>query len=257
MAANENAFVGTAGPRTSPAMSAAEKRLYEKRFFLTVGLAFAALILVGFSKNYYLRFLFDLPPLYSNLVRFHGVVMTAWVALFAAQTWLVSAKKVKLHMKLGWAGVVLAVLVLLTGYYVSIGALEHQTAADRGGIPPLVFLVVPIADLVLFTLFFGSAIVLRKKPAIHKRLMILTAANFLPPAAARFPVPALLAMGPVWIFGVPTVFTIAALAYDTWRNKKLNRVFLAGSVLLIASFPLRIMIGQTDLWLRFAGWLAS
>lgn len=74
--------------------------------------------------------------------------MTAWILLFAVQTWLVSTKRVKLHMKLGWVGVGLAILVLATGYTVPIGALEHKTAADRGGIPPLPFLVGPLADLV-------------------------------------------------------------------------------------------------------------
>lgn len=232
-------------------------RLKEKRFYLFSGFLFAALVFVGFSKAYYLRPLFGLGPLYSDMVRFHGVVMTVWVLLFVAQAWLVSAKRVKLHMKMGWAGVAVAVLVLATGYMVSIGALEHQTAADRGGIPPLAFLIVPLTDLVLFVLFFGLAIYWRKRPAEHKRLMLLTAANFLPPAAARMPVDALQAMGPFWLFGLPTVLVIAALVYDTWRSRRVNRVFLAGSIILIASFPLRLMIAGTGAWMHFASWLAT
>jgi hypothetical protein len=232
-------------------------RAREKRFYLLAGILFAVLVFLGFSQKYYLRPFFDLGPLYSDMVRFHAVVMTAWVLLFVTQTWLVSSKRVRLHMKLGWAGVVLAILVLTTGYAVSIGAVAHQTAADRGGIPPLAFLVVPLADLALFVVFFGFAIYWRKRPAEHKRLMLLTAANFLPPAAARFPVESLLALGPVWIFGVPTVLTVAAIAYDTWRNGKVNKVFLAGSLLLIASFPGRIIIAGTDTWMLFATWLTS
>lgn len=239
----------------SGAMENAAARSRERKFFLLVGVLFPMIVAVGFSRNYYLRPFFDLGPLYSDLVRFHGVVMTAWVLLFAVQAWLISSKRVKLHMKLGWAGVGLAILVLVTGYLVSIGAVAHQTADDRGGIPPLVFLVVPITDLVLFVVYFGLAIVWRKHPAEHKRLMLLGSANFLPPAAARFPVDPLLALGPVWIFGVPTVLTIAALVYDSWRNGKVNRTFLAGSILLIASFPLRMIIGGTETWLRVAEWM--
>ena len=235
----------------------ATKRAREKRFFLLAGILFPLLVMIGFSRNYYLRPFFDLGPLYSDMVRFHAVVMTAWVLLFATQAWLVSSKRVKLHMKLGWAGVGLAVLVLLTGYLVAIGAVAHQTAADRGGIPPLVFLVVPIADLALFVVYFGLAIAWRKHPAEHKRLMLLTAANFLPPAAARFPVASILALGPLWIFGVPTVLTIAALVYDTWRNKQVNWTFLIGSIVLIASFPLRLVIGGTEAWMWFAEFITS
>ena len=232
-------------------------RTREKRFYLLAGALFAGLVFVGFSKAYYLRPFFDLAPLYSNMVRFHGVVMTAWVLLFAAQTWLVSAAKVKLHMKLGWVGVGLAILVLVTGYAVSIGAVAHQTPEDRGGVPPLAFLVVPLADLVLYVLFFGLAIYWRKRPAEHKRLMLLTAANFLPPAAARMPIDFLQALGPFWLFGLPTVLTIAALIYDTWRNKKVNKVFLAGALVLIVSFPLRLWIAGTETWLWIAAWLTS
>lgn len=250
MAASET-FIGAPG-----VVEKAARRTREKRFFLISAILFPLLVIIGFSKNYYLRPFFDLGPLYSNMVRFHAVVMTAWILLFATQAWLVSSKRVKLHMKLGWAGVGLAVLVLVTGYLVAIGALEHQTAADRGGIPPLVFLVVPIADLVLFVVYFGLAIVWRKRPAEHKRLMLLSAANFLPPAAARFPVASLLALGPLWIFGVPTVLTIIALIYDTWRSRKLNVTFLLGSILLIASFPLRLVIGGTETWLSIAEWMA-
>jgi len=252
MAVNQDAI----GIRTGISEKAAA-RAREHKFFLTAAIMFPVIVIIGFSKNYYFRPFFPgMGPMYSDLVRVHAVIMTMWILLFATQAWLVSSKRVNLHMKLGMAGVGLAVLVVVSGYLVSIGAIAHQTAADRGGIPPLVFLVVPIADLVLFVVFFGGAIYLRKRSsAEHKRLMILSALNFLPPATARFPVPALLALGPIWIFGVPIVLTIAALGYDTWRNRKVNKVFLAGSILLIASFPARMWVGGTEMWLSFAEWL--
>jgi isoprenylcysteine carboxyl methyltransferase (ICMT) family protein YpbQ len=64
-------------------------------------------------------------------------------------------------------------------------------------------------------------------------------------------------MGPFWIFGVPTVLTLAAFIYDTWRNRKVNWMFAIGSAVLIASFPLRMMIGGTDAWLRLAAWMTN
>lgn len=252
MAVNENVLGGAVRVN-----EAAARRANEHRFYLIAGFLATALVFIGFSKQYYLRLLFDMPPLYSNMVRFHALVMTVWVLLFAAQTWLISAKRVRLHMKMGWAGVGFAVLVLVTGYLVSIGGPSHLTAADLGGIPPLSFMIIPLGDLVLFILFFGGAIMLRKQPAEHKRLMLLVAANFLPPAAARMPIEALQALGPFWLFGLPTVFTLAALIYDLARNRKLNLTFLAGTAILIASFPLRLWIGATDTWLRVAAWLTT
>ena len=234
----------------------AVSRAREHRFFLLVGLLFPLIVIGGFIKNYYLRPLFpEMGPMYSDLVRFHAAIMTAWVLLFAAQAWLVSAKKVKLHMKLGWAGVGLAVLVLVTGYLVAIASAQRGNSVPN--IPPDAFLIVPIMDLALFVIFFGGAIYLRKSPAEHKRLMLLSAANFLPPAAARLPIDVLQSLGPWWLFGLPTALTIGALTYDTWLTKKLNKVFFAGSILLIASFPFRLWFGGTETWLTIARWLTS
>jgi len=195
MAVNENVFARpavAAGAATSVPANIALSSCRFPRYRTRIHRFFQAILPEVFVRC---------SPLYSNMVRIHAIVMTAWVLLFAAQVWLVSAKRVRTHMKLGWAGVGLAVLILVTGYLVSIGGPSHLTAKDLGGIPPLSFMIIPLMDLVLFVLFFGGAIALRKKPAEHKRLMILVAANFLPPAAARMPIAALQALGPWWLFG--------------------------------------------------------
>jgi hypothetical protein len=144
------------------------------------------------------------------------------------------------------------------------GVATAIAAAKRGGgnaappdIPPLSFLAVPLFDMVVFALLFGAAVYFRKQAANHKRLMLLTVLNFLPPAVARIPLSFVTAGGPLVFFGVPDVLAIVFVIADTWRNKKLNRVFLAGAILLIASHPLRIIISMTDAWVRFAEWLTS
>ena len=81
------------------------------RFYPMIAFALAAFVIVGFSRTYYLRFLYDLPPM-TLLVHLHGLVFTAWMALFVVQTRFVAANRVDLHMKLGIAGVVLAGLIV-------------------------------------------------------------------------------------------------------------------------------------------------
>jgi uncharacterized membrane protein YozB (DUF420 family) len=240
------------------AVDKAASRSRERKFFLIAGILFPVLVIVGFSKNYYFRPFFpEMGAIYSDLVRFHGAVMTAWVLLFASQVWLISKRNVKLHMKLGFAGVGLAVLVLATGYVVSIEAVRRTAGQEFAGMSPLEFLAVPLTDLVLFIVFFGGAIAFRKKPAEHKRLMLLSALNFLPATAARFPVEALQGLGAIWFLGFPAFLTAFAIALDTWRQGKLNKVFLAGGLLLIAAFPGRLYIGGTTAWVAFAEWLTS
>lgn len=118
-------------------------------------------------------------------------------------------------------------------------------------------LIVPLFDLLMFAIFFAAAIYYRKKPAAHKSLMLLTAVNFLPPAVARIPVGPLQSLGPLWFFGFPTVVALVCLGLETWRYRRLNRVFLLGTLLLIASYVVRLMIMGTGAWMEIAQWLTS
>ena len=235
-----------------------DRRAFEHRFFLVVAIAFPLVVLAGFAKTYYLKGLFDAPVVPSLLVHTQGVLMSAWVALFIAQTWLISSKRVRTHMKLGYAGLGLAVPVIVTGIAAAVGAAKRGgTPAAPPDIPPLSFMAVPIFDMVVFAVLFGAAIYYRKNAANHKRLMLLTVLNFLPPALARVPLGTVVSGGPLVFFGVPDVLALIFVTVDTWRNRKLNWAFLAGSVLLIASHPVRIILGMTDAWVRFAEWLTS
>lgn len=234
-----------------------DRRAFEHRFFLIVAVGFPIIVLAGFARTYYLKGFFDAPPVPSMLVHTHGLLMSAWVALFIAQTYLISSKRVRTHQKLGYAGVSLAGLILVVGTLTAIASAKYGSASTPTGFSPLAFFAVPFFDMVLFAIFFGAAFYFRKQAANHKRLMLLTVLNFLPPAVARIPIGFVAEGGPLVFFGVPDVLAIAFVSGDSWQNWKLNWVFLAGAVLLIASHPLRIMVSMTDTWMRFAAWLTS
>ena len=87
--------------------------------------------------------------------------------------------------------------------------------------------------------------------------MLLTVINFLPPAIARISIPSLQALGPLWFFGFPTVVVLLCLGSDILRNRRVNGMFLAGAVLLIASYVVRLAILGTETWMRAAQWLTS
>lgn len=160
-------------------------RLSDRRLFLAAAILFPAIVLIGFGPTYYLRFAFNSPPIPSMLVHLHGLLMTAWVAFFIAQVLLIRTKRQKVHMNLGILGVALAILIIVVGFFTAVAAAKFGTASAPPDIPPLAFLIVPVVDLVLFAGLFGAAIYYRTRPANHKRLMLLTAVNFLPPAIAR------------------------------------------------------------------------
>jgi hypothetical protein len=231
-------------------------RRSDRRLFAAVALLFPIIILIGFARTYYLKAVFGTPPVPSMLVHAHGLVMTAWVLYFIAQVWLIRSKRARVHMSAGMLGIALAIVVIVVGFFTAAGA-AFGSASAPPDIPPLSFMIVPMTDLLMFAGLFGAAIYYRKRPAHHKRLMLLTVINFLPPAIARIPVTSLQSFGPLFFFGVPTVLIIGLLIYDTWRNRKLDRVFLVGSILLIASYPLRLMAMSTPAWMNFATWITS
>lgn len=233
------------------------RHLFDRRLFRAAAIAFPLLVLAGFARTYYAKPLFDTPPLASWIVHLHGVLMTMWVALFAMQVWFISARRVRLHQRLGYAGIGLAALIIAVGFVTAIRAAKFGAASTPPGIAPLAFLIVPLFDLLMFAILFGGAVYYRRRPAAHKRLMLLAAINFLPPAVARIPITSLQALGPIWFFGFPGVIALLCLALDARWYGRVNRIFLGGTALLIASYVVRLMLMPTDGWMSVSRWLTS
>src|SRR5262245_40225988 len=79
----------------------------DRIFYTGVSLAFLVTAFVGFAPTYFLKAAFHTPVL-PPLLHVHGLVCTAWLVLLFAQTGLVAARQVRLHMKLGMAGALVA-----------------------------------------------------------------------------------------------------------------------------------------------------
>ncbi len=232
-------------------------RAVDRRLSRAAAFLFPLIIVAGFARTYYLSPFSSAPPLPSVIVHVHGALMTAWVALFVTQIWLVSSRRVRVHRRLGYAGIGLAVLILATGTATAVRAAKYGSASTPPAIPPLQFMIVPMFDLLMFAVLFGGAVYYRRRLPAHRGLILLTALNFIPPALARIPAPALQALGPVWFFGVPTLLGIACLVVDARQRGGVNRVFAAGLALLVASYVVRLALMPTEAWLAVATWATS
>ena len=233
----------------------AARRGIEHRFFLTVAILFPLITIIGFAPSYYFKTLFNSPPLPSGLVHAHGLVMSLWIVLFLVQTYLITSKQIKLHMTLGMFGVLLAAAVIVLGTATGYAAFARGSAFP--GYTPAEWFIVPIGDMLTFAVLFTAAIYYRKNAANHKRLMLVTVLNFLPPSIGRLPLPFIPDLGSIWFFGIPSLIGILFLAVDTWRNERLNKAFAAAIGLLVLSGPIRMFIARTDAWMQFAAWVIS
>ncbi len=224
------------------------------RFFY-VGMAIVAALLVfaGFARTYFLKGYFGAPPL-SPLVHLHGLVFTSWILLFVGQATLVAAKRTDIHRRLGVAGGILAVLLVVVGAVTAIAAAKRGVTPP-GGPPPLIFLAIPLGDLLVFTILIAAGFYFRARSEIHKRLMLVATIGILTPAIARLPFAFILKTGPLAFFGLTDLVLVACLLYDVAARRRVHPAFLWGGGVLLLSQPLRLVVAGTNAWLAFAGWL--
>lgn len=230
------------------------RRRRERWFYIGMSIALVITVFAGFAPTYYLRPYFNAAPL-MPLLHLHGFVFTSWLVLFVTQTTLVAAHRVDIHRRLGIAGGVIAVLMVLLGVTTAL-IRANQGATPLPGISPLSFLVVPLGDMLVFAILVGAGFYYRRRPEVHKRLMLLATISILAAAIARLPF-AIMQAGPPAFFGLTDVFVAAVVFYDLITLRRIHRATALAGLLIVASQPLRLMLGGTHVWLSFAAWLVN
>lgn len=247
-------------PRT-----AGRRASHGERFFVVVTIAATAVVFAGFARTYYLKTLFPMPA-FPSLFHIHGALFSAWMLLLLAQVSLVASGRARLHRRVGLAGQLLVVPMLVTGMLVAIAAARGQApisaAVARGDLtmpglelPPLEAIVIPLMTLLLFAVFAGAGLAYRHTRDTHKRFMMLATIAILPPAIGRATITVLGVANPALFFGTTGLFVVAMVLYDRRSRGRVHPVTLWGGVALMLSFPGRLAIAKTDFWQNFAAWL--
>jgi len=224
----------------------------ERIFFTTLPVLMFAAVVIGFARTYYLKGIYGSPEL-SPLFHAHGLMFTTWMVLLMAQPMLVAARRTDIHRRIGAFGGVLAAAMALIAMPVSI-ELGGRGAAPAG-VPPIVFLAIPLATVVVFPALVAAALYWRRNPAAHKRLMLIATLELIPAGFGRWPI--LAPYGPLGFFGPADAFILAILAYDLATLRRPHPATVAGGLFLIASQFGRFVIGSTGAWNSFATWLIS
>jgi hypothetical protein len=76
----------------------------------------------------------------TPLATVHAVTFTGWLVLYLVQTVLASTGKVRLHRRLGGAGIVLAVVMMIVGYQTTIEMIRRgfDLSGDLERIGPVI-----------------------------------------------------------------------------------------------------------------------
>jgi hypothetical protein len=183
-------------------------------------------------------------------------VYVGWLAIFVTQTVLAATGRIAAHMKLGRFAIGYGVLVIAVGLLTAFARFALRVRAGEAA-DAQEQLLGPLLDMLVFAPFFAAAIYYRRKPELHKRLMIVATTSLLIAAVTRMPFLGqprnLLLVHLIWMAPI-----LLAMAHDYWRQRRIHAVYVAGLVVLLLEGPLvRAHARTSELWLNMSGWLAG
>lgn len=200
-----------------------------------LGVWWAGLI-AGFSVDFP-RYLSENPPA-PWIVHVHGAIFTIWTLLITAQVLLVVRDRVAVHRKLGWLLAGWACIMAVMG---PVAIMASEAANVRGGPvfdPP--FIAIAFENILCFVALVAWGLALRKNPAAHRRIMILTTVAIADPGFSRFTgwiwpqAPHSFLVWFIWSFYGNILMVLLMTAWD-WYRGRLMRQFVVGAAGLIAA----------------------
>lgn len=221
---------------------AAPRKLHA--YFVAFTAIFGLLVIVGFSRSFFapvLRGAFSRPL----AVHVHGALFFGWTLLLALQAGLAAARRLRLHRAIGSAGAWLIAPMLVMGAVVAVADSAHDYRAGQGD-AALTFFYGELADLAMFGLLAGGAMLLRGRPEWHKRWVIMGSLGLLGAAMGRIPE----LDGLVDLILLALVGSVAA--YDLASRRMLHWATLIGAAVLLALNRTEEPIGSTQAWLALA-----
>jgi hypothetical protein len=230
--------------------------IVRSRFPLLFASVAAVVIAIGFARTFYLRFLFDLPPM-TLLVHLHGAIFTAWFVLVIAQVRFVAKHRVDLHRVLGVVGIALAVLVIAS----TLATLFASTTVDRvrpDGLSPAQATISGFTSTLLFSVLFALGIAYRRRPSVHRRFMLLSLVPILTPGMNRLlTLVGLDDVRPILTPLIAATFVVWCLIHDWRKYRVVHPVYAVGGLLVVLSWPAKTLAGRSEWYQPIANWAAE
>lgn len=154
--------------------------------FVALSVVFFGFIVAGFGPTFYFRTLTGAEPLPAYLF-IHGVILTAWFGWLPIQSLLIRANRRALHRRLGVAGALVGYAAFATGVVATLNMPMRQLAlngADDMAAMTIQFWI-DVGIVVAFGALLTAALLLRRRPEFHKRLMLGAYITMMPAPVAH------------------------------------------------------------------------
>jgi hypothetical protein len=247
---------------SSPTLPELRQRiLVEHWFFTSMAIAMLATSTAGFMPSL-MHTAGRRAPL-SPLAAAHGIVFFTWLLVFLVQSRLVATRHVALHRRLGVAAVFLFALMVTLAYATTAAMVRHSfdLSGDlRIDHDPLYESIFPFSNMLIFSSLVVAALAYRRRPKIHKRLMLFANIELMPaPLAHLIGHTPWLASLPGAIIMIPiSIFVIAAVARDLLLARRVHPLTCGLALLRLFSGPLEAgPIGSSAAWHHFVSWLTQ
>jgi hypothetical protein len=227
-------------------------RTVERIFYSGMAILLCVCVFIGFSPTYFQAGMMR-APLPSPILHIHGAVFTLWMLLFVVQTALISARRVKWHRSFGIVAFCLPPIMIVLGVWAAIDALHRGVRI--GPLDPAVSAAIPLIGIVGFTVVIYASWQARRRPDVHKRLILIATMDLVAAAFGRFPwarigLPP--AAGAVTGLGI---LLLILLGYELISIRRIHRSTLWAAPFVFATVALAVPMGMTPAWHAFAALL--
>jgi hypothetical protein len=237
----------------------------DRWIFVFMAAWFIAIVLTGFIPDSIMKVGMvraGARPPFPLVMHLHAVLMGSFLLLLLTQTTLMATGRRALHMKLGIAGVILAVALVTVGFILA-PTMYHQTWNALQSAPPNAraklqeavsikedILLLQLRIGILFPLFLAIGIRARRGNAgLHKRMMILATVMALPAGIDRIAwLPSTIPASPLSV-DLYTILAISPmLVWDVVRNHSLHRAYWIWFAVTIPFAVVVNLLWDTPAW---------
>ena len=188
------------------------------------------------------------------LVVVHGLAMFSWVIVFLLQSILILNGNPRLHMRIGVGGAALAGVMVPLGSVSAILSARYNPDIYQllGG--PRFFLATMLGEMLSFGGLVGVAVIYRRRPEIHRPMMLLASLMIISGALGRCPyIGEYALMPPFYVLGPALVLGALFLVLQLGMTRAFSRWYALGYSGMVVVSVMIIVIGHSALWNRIAG----